>query len=403
MSTPETTGGAGPEPTARFRTGAVAAIASAHFVHDVFTSFLPPLLPLLIEKLDLRLVLAGTLAVVIQLPSLANPWLGSWADRRGMHRGMVVAGVAGTGVLMCLIGLAPGLPSLTVLLLAAGASVAILHVAGPALVHRFSGPSIGRGMSFFMLGGETARTVGPLVAVWAVSVFTLEGLWRLVPVPLVYAAFLARVVGREPAASAGSPPAGAFRLWARIRGLLLAVVGVLMARAFLVVGLGIFLPTYFYGRGGTLWTANLALAVFEAGGAAGALTAGTLSDRIGRRRVLLAAVALAPPLMLAFLAVPGPARFVVLFALGFVALATSPVLMALVIESSGADRAAASGTYFTLAFTVRSLTLPIVGALGDAIGLHAAFAVCAVLAALGLPFAWKLPRGSAVRHSRPAP
>ena len=38
---------------------------------------------------------------------------------------------------------------------------------------------MGRGMSLFMAGGELGRTVGPLLFVWAVSVWTFEGLYQI--------------------------------------------------------------------------------------------------------------------------------------------------------------------------------------------------------------------------------
>ncbi len=35
-------------------------------------------------------------------------------------------------------------------------------------------------MSLFMAGGEMAFTIGPLLAVWVVSIWTLDGFWRTV-------------------------------------------------------------------------------------------------------------------------------------------------------------------------------------------------------------------------------
>ncbi len=81
-------------------------MASGHFVHDVFSSFLAPWLPLLIEKLTLSLALAGSLTIFIRIPSLLNPLIGMAADRVDM-RYMVIAAPAVTAVCMSLIGLAP--------------------------------------------------------------------------------------------------------------------------------------------------------------------------------------------------------------------------------------------------------------------------------------------------------
>ena len=68
-----------------FATGLVVLLASAHFIHDVFTAFLAPLLPLIIDKLGLTLFQASTLAVLTQVPSFFNPFLGSFVDRSLTH------------------------------------------------------------------------------------------------------------------------------------------------------------------------------------------------------------------------------------------------------------------------------------------------------------------------------
>ena len=46
-----------------FQTGKILALSIAHFIHDVYSSFLAPLLPLLIEKLSMSLTRAGFLSI----------------------------------------------------------------------------------------------------------------------------------------------------------------------------------------------------------------------------------------------------------------------------------------------------------------------------------------------------
>jgi FSR family fosmidomycin resistance protein-like MFS transporter len=369
----------------------VLAVSAAHFVHDVFTACIAPLLPLIIDKLGLSLVRAGSLVVYTQLPSLLNPLLGSFADRKGLRRALLIFGPGVTGTLICLMGLAPGYASLAVLLLTVGCSVAVMHLTAPVIISEASGNSVGRGMSFFMLGGELARSVGPLLAVQMVSSFGLEGLWRVIPVAVASSLLLAWRLRDIEARRPVRPPSRLLRVWVEMRRTLAGVVGILIARAFMVGGLTTFLPTFIYGESGSLWLANISLAVYEAAGAAGALISGTVSDWIGRRRVLFGAVALSPLLMLAFLHTEGWPRLLALAGLGFVALATTPVLLAVTIENSGSNPAAASGTFMMISFAARSLIILAVGAMGDAMGLKTAYVWCAWLAALGLPFVLILP------------
>jgi FSR family fosmidomycin resistance protein-like MFS transporter len=330
--------------------------------------------------------------VVIQLPSIFNAPIGAFADRRGLHRMFVIIAPGATGICMSLIGLAPNYAALVILLLSAGFSLAAMHVAGPVVIGEAAGSAVGRGMSFFMTGGALARTAGPLIAVHLVSTIGLEGLWTVIPVAAASSLLLwwqlRDSARRRPARS----PSGLLQVWKEMRLIILAVFGILMARAFLVGGLSTFLPTFIYGEGGSLWMANIALSILELSSAAGAFTAGTLSDRVGRRQVLLASVSASPLLMLLFLFSSGPIRLLALAGLGFVNLSIAPVIMALMIENSKANPATANGTYMMISFAARSLIILAVGVMGDHLGLRAAYLWCAGLAMLGLPFVFLLPR-----------
>ena len=96
--------------------------------------------------------------------------------------------------------------------------------------------------------------------------------------------------------------------------------------------------------------------------------------------------------MLLFLQTEGFAQLAVLALLGITMLSTAPVIMAVVLENAGDNLAAANGTYFMISFAARAMILLVVGALGDSIGLRAAFYWCAGFAMLGLPFVLLLPK-----------
>jgi FSR family fosmidomycin resistance protein-like MFS transporter len=102
-STPKTE--KSPTETSRgFQTGKILALSIGHFIHDVYTGFLAPLLPLLIEKLSLSLTQAGFLTTIMQLPALLNPYIGQLADRIS-GRYFVILAPALTAVPMSLIGI----------------------------------------------------------------------------------------------------------------------------------------------------------------------------------------------------------------------------------------------------------------------------------------------------------
>ena len=90
-------------------------------------------------------------------------------------RYFVILAPAATATLVSIMGLAPNYLSLAFILLLTGVSIAAFHAPAPAMIGRISGKQVGKGMSYFMASGELARTIGPLVAVWAVSLWTLDG------------------------------------------------------------------------------------------------------------------------------------------------------------------------------------------------------------------------------------
>ena len=163
----------------RFETARVATVSSAHFVHDTYTAFLSPLLPVLIENLSLTKTAAGLLSVFYQFPSLLQPLVGHLGDRINLKILVIIAPTVSAG-LMTLLGIAPTYALLALLLVVAGLNSAGLHAIGPVIVGTMSGKWLGRGMSFWMVAGELARTLGPLILVSTVALLTPRGLPWLV-------------------------------------------------------------------------------------------------------------------------------------------------------------------------------------------------------------------------------
>jgi FSR family fosmidomycin resistance protein-like MFS transporter len=383
-----------PAEAEQFQTNQVATIAAGHAVHDTYTAFLSPLLPVFIENLSLSKTEAGLLTVFNQGPSLLQPFIGHLADRVSL-RTLVILTPAVTATVMSLLGVAPSYAVLAVLLMVVGLSSATLHAVAPVIAGRLSGKSLGRGMGFWMVGGELGRTLGPLVIVTAIQFLGLEGTpWLMIGGWLTSALLFFRlrdVGGRPSSAGQGLP----WRRALRVMGpLLVPLAGIILVRSFMSAALTTYLPVFLTEEGADLWFAGVSLSVLEVAGVVGALAGGSLSDRLGRRTILLISLAVTPFLMLAFVAVDGWVQFPLLLALGLIALSITPVIMALVQESFPENRALANGIYMALSFGVRSGVVVVVGAMADLWGMRPAFIASAIIPLLGLPFLLLLPRRS---------
>ncbi len=376
-----------------FQTGRIVTISAGHAVHDTYTAFLPPLLPTFIAQLSISKTEAGLLAAFLQGPSLLQPFIGHLADRVGLRYAVTLA-PAIAGSMMSLLGVTGSYGFVAVLLVVAGLGSAALHAVGPVMAGHFSGRSLGRGMGFWMVGGELGRTLGPIVVVTAVRLLTLERIpWLMIGgiAASIALSFLLRHVPALP------PNAGSARPWRQalrgMRPVLFPLAGLITVRAFILASLTLYLPTLLHEEGASLWAAGAALSVLEAAGMVGALTGGAISDRLGRRTVLIVSMAATSLMMFLFLAAAGWIRFALLLLMGFTALSVAPVVMALVQESCHENRALANGIYMSLAFGIRSVVAVVMGAVGDLLGLRLAFTASAALALLGLPFSLWLPKG----------
>lgn len=371
-----------------FQTGQVLTIVGGHFTHDVYSAFVAPLLPLIIQKLSLSLTLAGGLVAVMQFPAILNPFIGYLADRVSL-RYFVILAPAITGILCSLLGVAPNYATLVVMLLVAGISTACFHAPAPAMIARLSGNNVGRGMSFFMAGGELGRTIGPLVAVWAVSAWTLDGFYRIM-FPSLLASLL--LYWRLRSIPARPEQRQDIRLLIpAARKLFLPLVGIVFPRMFILVALQIYLPTFMSRQGASLQLAALALSLLELAGVAGALMSGTLSDRFGRKTVLLVSIVSSSVLMLVFLNVTGWLLVPVLLALGFTILSPTPVMLAVVQDHMTTNRAVGNGVFLAISFLANPIAIFATGFWGDKFGLPSAYFWSAFVALLALPSIFLLP------------
>jgi FSR family fosmidomycin resistance protein-like MFS transporter len=375
-----------------FHTAGVATISAGHAVHDTFTGFLNPLLPTFIENLAMSNAQAGLLTVFMQWPSLFQPFLGHLADRVSLRPFFIMAPMV-TAVAMSLIGVAPTYAVLAMMLMVAGISSASLHAAGPAVIGHLSGKKLGRGMGFWMVGGELGRTLGPLTVVTTVQLVGLKGTpWLMVVGPITS---LLLYLQLRNVSDVISTPAQQIPLHRLLRGmgyLVLPLSGVVLARAFLAGGLSTYLPILITQQGGSLWLAGASLTLFEAAGVVGAFAGGTLSDRFGRRRVLFLTMLVASVFIFLFLNASGWLQFPLLLVLGFSVLSTMPIFMAIMQESYPENRALATGVFLALSFILRSGAVVLLGAVADGYGMRTAFVIGGIVSVAALPLIFLLPQ-----------
>ena len=367
-----------------FDTEKVLLLSICHFVHDIYSSFLAPLLPFLIEKFGLSLTQAGFLSTVMQIPALLNPSIGKLADRISV-RYFIIMAPALTAIPMSLLGVAPSYGVLLILLFLTGISVSLFHVPAPVMVYRVAGERTGRAMSFYMTGGELARTLGPLTIIGAISLLGFDGFYPVMIVGIVVSFVMYFKFKDIPVKVPSKQKPSIRRTCREMKRLLLPLSAILFVRGFMHACLTAFLPLYIMQQNGNVWLAGIALSLFEAAGVVGILTVGGLSDRFGRKQLLAFCLIVAPCALLLFTVTSDWLQLIILLITGFSLLSTTPVMLAMVQEYSKDGSSAANGVFMMISFLARSGVVVLVGFVADLVGLKTTFIICGIIGLAGIP------------------
>jgi FSR family fosmidomycin resistance protein-like MFS transporter len=261
----------------------------------------------------------------------------------------------------------------------------------PLLAHRFP-ERRGLVVSFHSMGGNVGDALAPLAAGALLTVFSWRHVVMLNLIPgVIMAVVLLVLLGRtawgRPAGAQAAHQAearakpGAHEMLADIKELLRnrAVVLLSTSSAFRTMtqsALLTFLPVFLAGQMGysPVWVGGCMFAL-QAAGFAAAPIAGHLSDRMGRRRIIMSSMAVSAAVLI-FMALAGRSPAFVIFVafLGFFLFAIRAVLQAWLLDAAPRHL---GGTSIGIMFGSQSLGAaigPIVGGLlADHYGLTATF------------------------------
>jgi FSR family fosmidomycin resistance protein-like MFS transporter len=366
-------------------------MAFAHFLNDVYAAFLAPMLPLVVSKFGLSLALAGLTGTVFNASAaLAQPFFGLAADR-AQGSTFAVLGPLLTVTGMGLVGLAPTYGLMLAVLLVTGVGVASFHPQSFALAGSLGGTRRATALSVFVTGGELGYALGPLYVAPIVGAVGLHGtmlaaLPGLVACGVLWWRLRALRPRRLPVPDA---PGGDLRL--RGRGLvviwLIAVIRSSITLAFIL-----FLPLLMRERGQSLIVGAATVFLFGGIGAIGGFAGGILSDHLGRRAILALSFLLGPPLLYLFTRSQSDWGLAALALGGLALYLGAPVNVAMAQEMLPRRASLASSMVTGMAWGIAGVSLTLVGAIADRIGLAGTLTASLGLAAPALVCVAFLPR-----------
>lgn len=379
----------------------VSLMTLAHFVDDIYPGFIPPLLPLFIDKFGLSLALAGLLGTVLSLStSVGQLGFGWLADRLG-RRFFVILGPLFACVFFSFAPMSSSYAQLMVLVVAGGLGVAAFHPSGAALTGAYSGNRKSLAVSIFAAAGSVGFAAGPLLILWVVMALGIGRSYVAMIPGLILVVVLALATPR--ATTSLRPGAKGSGSIAEQWKLLVLLLFVALIRAAVIMGFENFIPIIVKEQGGSLMSGGMAISLFLLCGSAGGIAGGYVSDKIDAGKVLLFSSIAPVPFFISFLYLGHPWNLVALGFAGAFAFASVPVTIVLAQESVPGRIGVASSLVMGVAWGLGGVASAAVGSLADMTGVVTALFVLALVSLVSAPCVPLLPARKAKPLMVPPP
>ncbi|MBI3935901.1 MAG: MFS transporter [Betaproteobacteria bacterium] len=371
----------------------LATCCATHTLHDGLSDITYVLLPILAQAFNLSLAQVGLIRsahraamATFQIP------VGLIAERLG-ERNLLAFGTAATGLAFFALGYAPGFIAILLALFFAGFGAAFQHPLCSSIIsHAYPGEGRRAALGTYNFAGDVGKfAFGGIVSLLVVGGISWQapvlGFGALALACAAAVVLLLQDTSIHHAHSAASPATQKIRGWGiRNRRGFTALCLIEIVDSSTRTGFLTFIAFLMIAKGLPEGWAALSVPLILVGGMAGKLACGFLAERLGIIRTVVITEIATGCGILATLALPSLAAFILLPLIGVALNGTSSVLYATIGDLVDKDRLPrAFGLFYTLGSTC-GIAAPLgYGLLGDLLGVGTTIAVVGVAVFLTLP------------------
>lgn len=353
----------------------ISIISLAHILNDMYSNYLPALLPFLAVSLGINATKAAILVSAFSMTSyLSQPFFGYFLDRQG-KRWLVHVGTLWMAALLSLTGYINSFPILVAVVGLAGLGTAAFHPQASTMVSIMSGQRKAVLLSVFVAGGNVGFALSLLILPPFFSQYGLESTLYTV-IPGIIVAILLYFFAPKSEALKGTA-ANLREVFESIRIAskeLIVIVAVIAIRTLAYFGLLTLFPLYFSNKTLLISWNNLMFIMLFCG-ALGGIIGGYLSDRYGRKKLIVTSLILTTPLLFGFFFTSGILSTILLGLAGASLLSSFSVTVVQAQETIPKNKSLAAGISMGFSVGLGSLAVIPIGRIGDIYGLSTAIMI----------------------------
>lgn len=378
-------------------TNPIILIGLGHFAADFGGGAIPIMIPYLKEMFALTYAQVGMIMFLNNLTaSVIQPVFGYLTDKKSLPWLMPIgAGFVGVGLALAANSNSYNMFLLFIIL--TGCACAAFHPQGSKSVSLLSEQHTrGMNMGYFLVFGNSGMAVGSLAmtAMAAMPGGISNAAWFAVPGIAVFLLLyfnLKRITIDAPKVT--KVVDGTVESAPIPKKLLFMVLAFIFVRSTTHAGVAAYIPLYFINYTGMdKALASSLISIYLIAGAAGTLFGGGLSDRLGRKRVIIASMLIIVPMIYVLPRVDGLTGAILMAVIGFFFLASFGPTVVIAQEMMPNNIGLASGLTIGFSVGLGGCGVMALGALADVFSLDVVLKSLAVLPLLAAVFAMSFPR-----------
>ena len=362
-------------------------LCGAHFINDIYTGFLNPIMPFIAEQVKMSMPTATIILSCSHIfSSLLQPYFGFFADKI-QKRAMIFWGLISTAIFISCAPAMKNIPLLLIFIILGSLGSSLYHPQALGLVSKFSKSNFAKNMGIFIAMGTLGFSMGPLVSSYIAQYFGLSKMPVLSILGIIWGGLMFTMVPKFSNEQTEKPNINLKQAFVDIlsnRKLnILNTIAIL--KSLVTTSCSILLPFLWKSQGYSKFQIGTALFFFLFFGGIASLLSPKLEQKIGTANVFYVSMISTLPMMILFMFTykTMPALSFVMFAIiGFITFFATPVTMSMAQRVLPQYKSIIGGFINGFSWGIVAVAMSIIGYIAQATSIVPVLVIISIIPAI---------------------